>query len=483
MYKRNSHGWSKHWDFILLDEIVLVLSFLIAMYFRHHRLMFNISSYRSLLFVLVIADAGTIIFFNSMHNVLKRGHRAEFSQTFRIALVVYLVATGFMFVTQTGMAFSRLTLIYTALQHLVFGYATRTVYKNFLHDHGDLPILGDKRSMLVIARSDTARDILRRLTENPAESYKVIGVVLDTDSKRKKIEGIPVVGLLENVSEFICREWVDAVYLDCPTSDPRIHQILMDCREMSVPVHLHIPGVSHTQQKQFAERIGGTTVLTVSNKYATPLQLLTKRFADIVIGFFGSVAALLIMAVVGSIIKKQSPGPILYKSERIGQNGKRFKMIKIRSMVLDAEDHKQELMADNRVKDDMMFKLDWDPRIIGNKELPDGTKKTGIGEFIRKTSLDEFPQFFNVLKGDMSIVGTRPPTPDEWEKYAFHHRARLSVKPGITGMWQVSGRSDINDFEEVVKLDTDYIQNWDLTLDVKIFIKTIWTVLRRKGAM
>ena len=127
MYKRNSHGWSKHWDFILLDEIVLVLSFLIAMYFRHHRLMFNISSYRSLLFVLVIADAGTIIFFNSMHNVLKRGHRAEFSQTFRIALVIYLVATGFMFVTQTGMAFSRLTLIYTALQHLVFGYATRTV--------------------------------------------------------------------------------------------------------------------------------------------------------------------------------------------------------------------------------------------------------------------------------------------------------------------------------------------------------------------
>ena len=130
-----------------------------------------------------------------------------------------------------------------------------------------------------------------------------------------------------------------------------------------------------------------------------------------------------------------------------------------------------------------MFKMDFDPRIIGNKILPDGTKKTGIGEFIRKTSLDEFPQFFNVLKGDMSIVGTRPPTPDEWEKYAFHHRARLSVKPGITGMWQVSGRSEINDFEEVVKLDTDYIQNWDLTLDVKIFIKTVWTVLRRKGAL
>ena len=483
MYKRNSHGWSKHLDFILLDEIVLVLSFLIAMYFRHHKLMFNVAAYRSLIFVLVIADAATIIFFNSMHNVLKRGHRTELSQTFRLALVVYLVATGFMFVTQTGMTYSRLTLIYTALQHFVFGYAFRTLYKNFLHEHGDLPILGDKRSMLVIARSDTARDILKRLTENPAESYKVIGVVLDTDSKRKKIEGVPVVGLLENVSEFICREWVDEVYMDCQTTDPQIHQILMDCREMSVPVHLHIPGVSNTQQKQFAERIGGTTVLTVSNKYATPLQMLTKRLMDIIIGLFGSIAALLIMAVVGPVIKKQSPGPILYKSERIGQNGKRFQMIKIRSMVLDADVHKHELMAENRVKDGMMFKLDWDPRIIGNKVLEDGTRKTGIGEFIRKTSLDEFPQFFNVLKGDMSIVGTRPPTPDEWEKYAFHHRARLATKPGITGMWQVSGRSDINDFEEVVKLDTDYIQNWDLTLDMKIFVKTIWIVLRRKGAL
>ncbi len=140
-------------------------------------------------------------------------------------------------------------------------------------------------------------------------------------------------------------------------------------------------------------------------------------------------------------------------------------------------------MDQNRVKDGMMFKLDWDPRIIGNEELPDGTRKTGIGEFIRKTSLDEFPQFFNVLKGDMSLVGTRPPTPDEWDKYEYHHRARLATKPGITGMWQVSGRSEITDFEEVVKLDTWYIQNWSLGLDIKILLKTIKNVITRKGAM
>lgn len=119
---------------------------------------------------------------------------------------------------------------------------------------------------------------------------------------------------------------------------------------------------------------------------------------------------------------------------------------------MDAEARKAELMKQNRVADGKMFKLDFDPRVIGNKILPDGTKKTGIGNFIRVTSLDEFPQFFNVLKGDMSLVGTRPPLPGEVSEYEIHHRARLAIKPGITGMWQVSGRSDITDFEEVVDL-------------------------------
>jgi lipopolysaccharide/colanic/teichoic acid biosynthesis glycosyltransferase len=159
-------------------------------------------------------------------------------------------------------------------------------------------------------------------------------------------------------------------------------------------------------------------------------------------------------------------------------------MYKIRSMYMDADERKKELMEQNRVKDGMMFKLDFDPRIIGNEILPDGTQKTGIGELIRKLSLDEFPQFlFNVLPGDMSLVGTRPPTVDEWEKYEFHHRARLAVKPGITGMWQVSGRSDITNFEDVTRLDTEYIENWSLGLDVKILLKTVGVVLGHRGAM
>ena len=172
-------------------------------------------------------------------------------------------------------------------------------------------------------------------------------------------------------------------------------------------------------------------MLTTSINYATPIQALIKRCFDIVAGIVGSLIALIIMAIVGPIIKKQSPGPILFAQERIGKNGKRFKMYKIRSMYMDAEERKKDLMDQNRVKDGMMFKLDFDPRIIGNEILPDGTKKTGIGDFIRRTSLDEFPQFFLVLKGTLSSVGTRPPTIDEYVRYQYHHRDLLRDWIGV----------------------------------------------------
>ena len=163
-------------------------------------------------------------------------------------------------------------------------------------------------------------------------------------------------------------------------------------------------------------------------------------------------------------------------------NGKIFKMYKFRSMYMDAEERKKELMAQNTMSDSKMFKMDFDPRVIGNKILPDGTKKKGIGQYIRDFSIDEFPQFFNVLKGDLSLVGTRPPLISEVEQYEMHHKSRLATKPGITGMWQVSGRSDITDFEEVVRLDTEYIENWSFGLDMKIILKTIKVVLGREGS-
>ncbi|MCC8102008.1 MAG: sugar transferase, partial [Clostridiales bacterium] len=176
------------------------------------------------------------------------------------------------------------------------------------------------------------------------------------------------------------------------------------------------------------------------------------------------------------------PGPVFFAQERVGKNGRKFKLYKLHSIYLDADARKAELMKENKMSDGKMFKMDFDPRVIGNEILPDGSHKKGFGQFLRDSSLDEFPQFWNVLKGDMSLVGTRPPLVGEVSEYELHHRARLAIKPGITGMWQVSGRSDITDFEEVVRLDKQYISEWSLWLDIKILFKTVWVVLFRKGA-
>lgn len=164
-------------------------------------------------------------------------------------------------------------------------------------------------------------------------------------------------------------------------------------------------------------------------------------------------------------------GPIFFKQIRVGQNGRRFYIYKLRSMYTNAEERKIELMKLNNMSHEFMFKMKDDPRI------------TKVGKFIRKTSIDELPQFFNVLRGDMSLVGTRPPTLDEVNKYERKYWRRVSIKPGITGMWQVSGRSKITDFEEVVRLDTIYIDKWDILLDFKIIFKTfVQIILRDKDA-
>lgn len=315
------------------------------------------------------------------------------------------------------------------------------------------------------------------------DAFDLAGLVLsDRDAQGETLNGIPVVANLSDAAEYICREWVDEVFIEADAIKAA-KKLVAQCQEMGVVVHEQLMLESGVSQKQLVEHIGDYTVLTSTVNYATPFQALVKRLMDIVGGLIGCVLAGIIILIVGPQIKKASPGPIIYSQERIGQNGRRFKFYKIRSMYLDADERKKDLMKENRVSDGLMFKLDFDPRIIGNEILPDGTKKTGIGAFIRNTSLDEFPQFFNVLKGDMSLVGTRPPTVDEWDKYELHHRARMAMKPGITGMWQVSGRSDITDFEQIVKLDTQYICNWNIGLDLKILCQTVSAVLKHKGAM
>ena len=300
--------------------------------------------------------------------------------------------------------------------------------------------------------------------------------LLDADWTGKIIHGVKIVANKDTVAEYVCREWVDEVFVNLPKSMP-LPQALIDCFiDMGVTIHLKLIQMGQLNgQIQHVERLGTYTVLTSSMNMASWRQLFFKRTMDIAGGIVGCILTSILFLFVAPWVFIQSPGPIFFSQIRIGRNGKKFKLYKFRSMYMDAEERKKELLSHNRVQNGMMFKIENDPRIIGGVN--------GIGNFIRKYSIDEFPQFWNVLKGDMSLVGTRPPTLDEWEKYDLHHRARLSIKPGITGMWQVSGRSEITDFEEVVRLDREYIMKWSIGLDIKTLLKTVRIVLMKQGAL
>jgi exopolysaccharide biosynthesis polyprenyl glycosylphosphotransferase len=239
--------------------------------------------------------------------------------------------------------------------------------------------------------------------------------------------------------------------------------------DSGLTVHVCIEDLMNDLPNAFIERIGDLTVLSASNSVANPGKLIIKRLMDIGGSIVGLAITGIAFVIFAPIIKIQSPGPVFYSQIRVGRNGRQFRIYKFRSMYPDADARKEELLSKNKM-DGQMFKMDDDPRIIP------------IGHFIRRHSVDELPQFWNVLKGDMSLVGTRPPTLDEWEKYSPHHRARMSMKPGLTGKWQVSGRSDITDFEEIVRLDTEYINNWSILTDLKLIGRTIFVVFRGDGA-
>ncbi|MFV0350998.1 MAG: sugar transferase [Oscillospiraceae bacterium] len=262
----------------------------------------------------------------------------------------------------------------------------------------------------------------------------------------------------------------EAVFVYTPDADFNYEEYLCICEDMGITARLIMNMFELPISQRFLSSMGTYPVVTYHSMSLNRMQLFIKSVIDYTFALLGSIILSPIFLVAAIAIKLDSPGPVIFKQERAGKNGKVFKMYKFRTMVLDAETLKDDLMEQNKIKDGMMFKMDDDPRI------------TKVGAFLRKTSIDELPQLWNILRGEMSIVGTRPPTLDEVKRYKRSHWRRISIKPGITGMWQVSGRSDLVDFEDVVALDKRYIDEWSLGLDFKLIFRTISVVLLRKGS-
>ncbi len=482
MYHRSAQGWLKHLDFMVIDMLCLHLAFLLAYIIRQ-----GLSDpyvdfrYRNMIIVITLIEFMVLVFFNSFKNVLKRGYYQEFLATVRHAFLVIVFTTFYLFAVQDGLAYSRIMIGVMAILFTLTSYLCRVGWKYYLQNN---VIKDKKRSLLIVTNDLIAKRVVDNILGTNHEKYYLAGLaILNKDLINQEINGVPVVASSATVTEYVCREWVDEVIINLQNNVPFPDNLINDFVVMGITVHLELVKSARIEgKKQFIERIGNYSVLTTSINTAKTYELALKRLVDIGAGLVGCLITGILYVIMGPMIYFQSPGPVLFSQERVGKNGKKFKIYKFRSMYLDAEQRKQELMEQNRVKDGMMFKLDFDPRIIGSKQINGKTKK-GIGNYIRDLSLDEFPQFYNILKGEMSLIGTRPPTLDEWKKYDLHHRARLATKPGLTGMWQVSGRSNITDFEEVVRLDKQYITNWTLGLDVRILIKTIQVVLTKDGSM
>ena len=431
MYKKSAKGWLKHWDFILLDIICLQLSFVVAYYLRQgDGNLYSDHLYSGVAISFILCQIAVMFLSQSYQGILKRGYYAEFTKTVKHVCKVMLLSMAYLFITQQSEQFSRIIFFITAGIYLVITYIVRLLWKRYVL----MKNLTDKhkKSMVLVVASDEAEITIKRMMSGAVQDFVITGIAfMDKGFKGDTFNGIPVIGDIDTVHDYLCREWVDEVFVKITDKQPYPRKLIDEIVTMGLTVHLSLGSVEQSLTgKKIVEKIGNYTVVTSSINTTTPKEMIYKRVMDIAGGIVGCLITLLLIITIGPMIYIKSPGPIFFSQVRIGKNGKRFKIYKFRSMYMDAEARKAELMSQNKM-DGFMFKMDYDPRIIGSEKKDKNGNPKGIGNFIRKTSLDEFPQFWNVLKGDMSLVGTRPPTVDEWKKYELHHRSRMSTKPGI----------------------------------------------------
>jgi exopolysaccharide biosynthesis polyprenyl glycosylphosphotransferase len=357
-----------------------------------------------------------------------------------------LLAAQF-FVSEDAFDRHRLIAVFT----LVINYFLLVAYRIVLiklKKHGAL----DVRHVAVVGSCDAARDFARKIEEHRVWGLHLVGIFDQKDVKglleRGGLDELIVVTDNEPLSEF-----TDTFLL---------------CEELGVTARVVLNFFPHSFARTELEQFGEFPLLSFSTTPTNEALFFVRRIMDLVIVCIFGIPILLVIGISSIAIRLTSPGPVFFKQERCGLNGRLFTMYKLRSMVNNSEQALFELETLNEM-DGPVFKSSRDPR------------RTKVGKFLRKFSIDEFPQFYNVLRGDMSLVGPRPPLPQEVARYERWQRRRLSMKPGITCLWQISGRNEVS-FQEWMKLDLTYIDNWSLLLDLKILLKTVPVVLLGRGA-
>lgn len=468
MYKRLRYSEYRNLDYILIDLLCLQVSFVISYTLRHGMLSPYTNPIYQLIGILLVLLHIIIVLFTEFYNgMLKRGKLDELKSIIKYNCILLAAVLGYMFIAKQSAAYSRQMFLVFWCINIVIMYVVHVLEKQYINSLRTDENNGEY--IVLITNKNLAQKSIEKFISSENNTLKLRGIIIiDEDMTGREFSGVSVVANYDTMMEYARTNVVDQVFININTK--KIEEITSQFMDMGITVHINIDHISSNLLNFEVQNVGGSTVLTTSINIVSPRQMLIKRLISIIAGIIGLIATAVAYVIFAPIIYIQSPGPILFSQERIGKNGRRFRILKFRTMYIDAEERKKELLSKNKMNG-LLFKIDNDPRV------------TPIGKFLRESSIDELPQFWNILKGDMSLVGTRPPTVDEYEKYGLHHKQRLAVDPGLTGMWQVSGRSNIIDFEEVVKLDTEYIKNWSLGLDMKIILKTVRVVLDKKGAV
>ena len=325
------------------------------------------------------------------------------------------------------------------------------------------------RSVLIVGINEGALRIADALSRNREYGFKVIGFLNGYGQDYVQADNYKVLGSVEDLEQVIDRQIVDEIIFALPVDElARSEAKIVKCEEIGVKIHIRADFARSIFARAYLGSVSGIPILTLASTPHAATDIVLKRLVDVVVSTLGLVLSAPLFAVTAALIKMESQGPVLFRQVRSGLNGRRFVLLKFRSMNHDAE-HQRLALEERNEMSGPVFKLQDDPRV------------TRVGAWLRRISLDELPQLWNVLRGDMSLVGPRPPLPSEVQKYERWQRRRLSMKPGITCLWQVNGRNDI-DFDEWMKLDMEYIDNWSLVLDFKILARTVPAVLFSRGA-
>lgn len=459
------------YSLILIEIISMIVAYFLAYLIKFREIIpdENLQIYVSAGIFMLLATVFYSVITDWNRDFFDRGYFREMLAVLKMAVVVALVGNAYVFAMKTAYAYSRLVFVVFPVLDYTFTYVFHIIFKNYMLNHYKKSVNSDK--LMVVTNYDQAEKVIDQIQNSNHWNYELTCItVMDRDMCGQEIKGIPVIATADNVINVATQNIMDRVFISLPRSEiETVRDMILEFEAMGMLCHYNMEIPELNLDGKEAGMFAGYSVISFSLQNMDYRRLMIKRAFDIIGSIVGIIITIIIYPFVALAIKAESKGPVIFKQERIGKNGRRFMMYKFRSMYQDAEKRLEDLKDKNEVQG-LMFKMEDDPRI------------TKVGRFIRKTSIDELPQFFNILKGDMSLVGTRPPTVAEFEQYNAHYRRRLCITPGLTGMWQVSGRSDIKDFDEVVKLDLKYIDEWSLRLDVKLLLQTVGAVLSHKGS-